>query len=55
MQDYLVAWMNWYYGEDTIPFPTEAHKNLTYEQMMEAMSKTEQIKKIVGKIVGRSR
>ena len=24
MQDYLVAWMNWYYGDDTLPFPIEA-------------------------------
>ena len=49
IQDYLVAWMNWYYGEDTIPFPIEAQKNLTYKQIMEAMSKTEQIKKIIGR------
>jgi len=46
---FVVEWMNWYYGEDTIPFPIEAQKSLTYEQMMEAMSKTEQIKKIVGR------
>ncbi len=49
MQDYLVEWMNWYYGDDTLPFPIEAQNKLTYEQMMEASSKTEKIKKIVGR------
>jgi len=49
MQDYLVAWMNWYYGDGTLPFPIEAQNKLTWEMMMEASSKTEQIKKIVGR------
>jgi hypothetical protein len=46
VQDFLTAWINWYYGND--PYPTEAYGNLTFEQKMEAMSKSSQIKKILG-------
>ena len=47
MQDYLVAWINWYYGGE--PYPTKLHFQLTYDEKMEVISKTEQIKKIVGR------
>jgi len=47
MQEYLVEWMNWYYGDG--PYPTKLDNQMTYEEKMEAISKTEQIKKIVGR------
>jgi hypothetical protein len=47
MQDYLVEWMNWYYGNG--PYPLTLGSQMTHDERMEALSKTEQIKKIVGK------
>ena len=48
-QDYLVAWMNWYYGDGPYPPLTKLQDQMTYNEKMEAISKTEQIKKIVGR------
>lgn len=47
MQDFLVAWMNWYYGND--PYPIQLQNAMTYDERREAMLKTERIKKIVGR------
>ena len=47
MQDFLVAWMNWYYGKD-VPYPGEFQDQMTYDEKLEAIRKTEQIKLIVG-------
>ena len=47
MQDYLVEWMNWYYGNE--PYPLTLGSQMTHDERMEALSKTEQIKKIVGR------
>ena len=46
VQEFLTAWINWYYGDDA--YPTELQDRLTYQQRMECLSKTEQIKKIIG-------
>ena len=46
IQEFLTAWINWYYGDD--PYPTELQDRLTYEQRMECLAKTQQIKKIIG-------
>jgi hypothetical protein len=45
IHDYLVAWINWYYGDGQ--YPDELRNKMTYEQCLEATEKTEQIKKIV--------
>jgi hypothetical protein len=47
MQDYLVEWMSWYYGNE--PCPIKLMNQMTHDERMEALSKTEQIKKIVGR------
>lgn len=47
MQDFLVAWMNWYYGDG--PYPTQLQDQMTFGEKLEANGKTEQIKLIVGK------
>jgi len=47
MQDFLTAWMLWYYGDEK--YPLELQNKLTYEEKLEAMKKTEEIKKIVGR------
>lgn len=49
MQEFLTAWMIWYYGEGG-EYPTALQDKLTWEQKLEAMSKTAQIKKIVGRV-----
>jgi hypothetical protein len=49
MQDYLVKWMNWYYGKD-VPYPIKLQNQMTHDERMEAFSKTEHIKKIVGRL-----
>lgn len=46
MQDFLTAWMNWYYGNDK--YPLDLQNKLTYNQKIEAIRKTEEIKRIVG-------
>jgi hypothetical protein len=46
MQEYLVEWMNWYYGNG--PYPIKLGNQMVHNERMEAISKTEQIKKIVG-------
>ena len=48
MQEYLTAWIIWYYGDGE--YPSALLDKLTYEQVMEAIKKTEQIKKIVGRL-----
>ena len=47
IQEYLTAWINWYYGSD--PYPTKMWDDLTFAQKMEAMNKSSQIKKILGR------
>lgn len=47
MQDFLTAWILWYYGD--AEYPLALQDKLTYEGRVEAMKKTEQIKKIVGR------
>lgn len=47
MQEFLTAWMNWYYGDGK--YPLRLQDGLTWDQKREAISKTEQIKKIVGR------
>ena len=46
VQDFLTAWINWYYGNDS--YPIKLQNGMTWDQKMEAISKTEQIKKIIG-------
>lgn len=46
VQEFLKEWVNWYYGEGN--YPLKLQDNLTYEQKIEAMKKTENIKKIIG-------
>lgn len=46
VQEFLTAWINWYYGDD--PYPTELQDRMTYGQRAECLIKTEQIKKIIG-------
>ena len=48
MQEYLTAWINWYYGDGE--YPSDLQSKLTYEEQMEAISKTAQIKKIIGRM-----
>jgi hypothetical protein len=47
MQDFLVEWINWYYGNG--PYPIKLQDKMTYDERMEAISKTDQIKRIVGR------
>ena len=47
VQEYLTAWMNWYYGDDE--YPTQIEENMSYEQLMDAIKKKNQIKAIVGR------
>ncbi len=47
MQDFLTAWMLWYYGD--AKYPLTLQDSLTYEEKLEAIKKTEQIKRIVGR------
>ena len=44
---FVVEWMIWFYGDDSIPFPIQLQNALTHDQRMEACSQTEKIKKIV--------
>jgi hypothetical protein len=46
MQEFLTAWINWYYGNDK--YPMDLQNKMTYEEKMESIRKTEQIKKIIG-------
>ena len=45
VQEYLTAWMNWYYGND--PYPTELSNKLTISELAEAIAKKEKIKKVL--------
>jgi hypothetical protein len=47
IQEYLVEWMNWYYGDGL--YPIKLDNQMTHDERMEALFKTEQIKKIVGR------
>jgi len=49
MQDYLIAWINWYYGKDN-PYPIDIFEKLSYTDKMETVTKIEEIKKIVGRL-----
>lgn len=46
MQQFLVAWVEWYYGNGK--YPNEQQDALTWEEKMEAIKKTKQIKAIMG-------
>jgi len=47
VQEFLTAWINWYYGDDE--YPTALQDKLTWEQNVEAMYKTARIKEIIGR------
>jgi len=47
VQDYLVMWIQWYYGD--APYPNEIQNRMTYEQKLEAIRKTSKIKEILGR------
>ena len=46
MQEYVLAWIEWYYKDGK--YPVELQKKLPYEEAMEAIRKTGQIKKVLG-------
>ena len=48
IQEFLTAWINWYYGNDK--YPLELQNRMTYEQRIECVRKTEQIKTIIGSL-----
>ena len=48
VQEYLTAWMNFYYGND--PYPSRLHNKLTMDQLAEACDKKEKIMKIVDQV-----
>jgi hypothetical protein len=48
IQDYLTAWMNWYYGND--PYPNILHNKLTINQLAEVCDKKEEIMKIIDRV-----
>ena len=47
IQEYLTAWIKWYYGND--PYPNESQNRLTWDQKMEAIRKINQIREILGR------
>jgi hypothetical protein len=47
MQDFLVEWINWYYGDGQ--YPNELQDKMTFGQKLEAIEKTDEIKRIVGR------
>lgn len=46
VQDFLVAWVLWYYGSD--PYPNALYDALSPEQRAEVIHKKEDIKRIIG-------
>ena len=50
MQEYVLAWMAWYYGNG--PYPAELQKKLPYDEAMRAIQWTSKIKKIMGEPIG---
>jgi len=46
VQEFLTQWVIWFRGDGK--YPLELQDRMSYEQRMEAMMKTEQIKKILG-------
>jgi hypothetical protein len=48
VQEFLTAWILWYYGNEE--YPGKLQEQLTYDQKVECMKKTEQIKRIVGRV-----
>ena len=47
MQEFLLAWTNWYYGK--AEYPLRLQNGLTWDQKQEAIRKTNQLKTIFGK------
>jgi len=47
MQEFLTAWINWYYGSGE--YPITLQDKMTHEEKMDSINKTEQIKKIIGR------
>ena len=47
LQEYLLAWTNWYYGKSK--YPKRLQDGLTWDQKLEAIRRTEQLKTIFGK------
>ena len=48
IQEFLIVWVNWYYGNNE--YPLELQSRMTYEQRIECVGKTEQIKTIIGSL-----
>ena len=46
MQEFLTAWIQWYYGNGE--YPLALQDKMTYDEKMLAITKTSQIKKIMG-------
>ena len=46
MQNYLTAWIIWYYGEGL--YPNEIYDQLSPDEKIEVIFKKEQIMKIIG-------
>jgi hypothetical protein len=46
MQEYMLAWIAWYYGN--APYPTEIQNKLPYSEAMKAIELTSKIKEIIG-------
>lgn len=46
VQDYLTAWINWFYGDGS--YPNDIHDLLSPDEKVEVIFKKEQIKKIIG-------
>lgn len=47
VQDYLVMWIQWYYGN--APYPNEIQSKMTWDEKIEAIRKTNEIKEILGR------
>ena len=47
VQDYLVMWIQWYYGD--APYPNEIQNKMTWDEKIEAIRKTNEIKEILGR------
>lgn len=46
VQDYLTAWINWFYGDGS--YPNDIHDRLSPDEQVEVIFKKEQIMKIIG-------
>ena len=45
MKEFLLEWINWYYG--MVKYPLKLQNQMTYNEKIEAISKTQQLKKIM--------